>query len=233
MELVQRNQRTTWPFKLLLVPMLISFGLYAKSDSSIDNQKVIDALRKNYGERAGKRGNAWVKILTQDKALSNREKLEKVNRFFNYFRFVDDIKLWGVKNYWATPIEFIGVNGGDCEDYSIAKYYTLLELGVPDEKMRITMVKALRLNQYHMVLAYYETPGSVPLILDNIDGEIKPATKRNDLLPVYSFNGTQLWLNKEKGRGVLAGDSKRLKRWTSLKQRLGVNNLKQPKLKLE
>lgn len=233
MELVQRNQRITWLFKLLLVPMLISFGLYAKSDSSIDNQKVIDALRKNYGERAGKRGNAWVKILTQDKALSNREKLEKVNRFFNYFRFVDDIKLWGVKNYWATPIEFIGVNGGDCEDYSIAKYYTLLELGVPDEKMRITMVKALRLNQYHMVLAYYETPGSVPLILDNIDGKIKPATKRNDLLPVYSFNGTQLWLNKEKGRGVLAGDSKRLKRWTSLKQRLGVNNLKQPKLKLE
>lgn len=213
--------------------MLISFGLYAKSDSGIDNQKVIDALRKNYGERAGKRGNAWVKILTQDKALSNREKLEKVNRFFNYFRFVDDIKLWGVKNYWATPIEFIGVNGGDCEDYSIAKYYTLLELGVPDEKMRITMVKALRLNQYHMVLAYYETPGSIPLILDNIDGKIKPATKRNDLLPVYSFNGTQLWLNKEKGRGVLAGDSKRLKRWSSLKQRLGVNNLKQPKLKLE
>lgn len=213
--------------------MLISFGLYAKSDSNIDNQKVIDALRKNYGERAGKRGNAWIKILTQDKGLSNREKLEKVNKFFNYFRFVDDIRLWGVKNYWATPIEFIGVNGGDCEDYSIAKYYTLLELGVPDEKMRITMVKALRLNQYHMVLAYYETPGSVPLILDNIDGKIKPATKRNDLLPVYSFNGTQLWLNKEKGRGVLAGDSKRLKRWTSLKQRLGVNNLKQPKLKLE
>ncbi len=233
MELVQRNQRINWSLRLLLVPMLISFGLYAKSDSSIDNQKVIDALKKNYGERAGKRGNAWVKILTQDKALSNREKLEKVNRFFNYFRFVDDIKLWGVKNYWATPIEFIGVNGGDCEDYSIAKYYTLLELGVPDEKMRITMVKALRLNQYHMVLAYYETPGSVPLILDNIDGKIKPATKRNDLLPVYSFNGTQLWLNKEKGRGVLAGDSKRLKRWSSLKQRLGVNNLKQPKLKLE
>lgn len=233
MEPLQRNKRIIWPLKLALATSFFTFGLYAKSSSNIDNQKVIEALKKNYGERAGKRGNAWVKILTQDKALSERDKLEKVNRFFNYFRFVDDIKLWGVKNYWATPIEFIGVNGGDCEDYSIAKYYTLLELGVPDEKMRITMVKALRLNQYHMVLAYYETPASVPLILDNIDGKIKPATQRKDLLPVYSFNGTQLWLNKEKGRGVLAGDSKRLKRWTSLKQRLGVNNLKQPKLKLE
>lgn len=229
---VASSIKIKWPLQFLLFASFITCGLYAKS-ISVDNQKVIDALRNNYGERAGKRGKAWVKILTQDKSLSEMEKLKKVNRFFNYFRFIDDIKLWGMKNYWATPIEFIGVNGGDCEDYSIAKYYTLLELGVPDEKMRITMVKALHLNQYHMVLAYYETPGSVPLILDNLDGEIKPATKRGDLLPVYSFNGTQLWLNKEKGRGVLAGGSKRLKRWTSLKQRLGVKNLKQPKLKLE
>jgi len=217
----------------LVIASFFTIGLYAKQTSTLDNQKIIKALKKNYGERAGKRGNAWVKILTQSDSLTELEKLKKVNRFFNYFRFIDDIKLWGVKNYWATPIEFIGVNGGDCEDYSIAKYFTLLELGVPDDKMRITMVKALRLNQYHMVLAYYDTPGSVPLILDNLDGAIKPATKRNDLLPVYSFNGTQLWLNKEKGRGVLAGNSKRLKRWTSLKQRLGVKNLKQPKLKLE
>ena len=227
------NRLIKWTLQLLFVACFFTFGLYAKQTSHIDNQKIIEALENNYGKRAGMRGNAWVKILTQSGSLTEMEKLKKVNRFFNYFRFIDDIKLWGVKNYWATPIEFIGVNGGDCEDYSIAKYYTLLELGVPDEKMRITMVKAIRLNQYHMVLAYYDTPSSVPLILDNLDGAIKPATKRNDLLPVYSFNGTQLWLNKEKGRGVLAGNSKRLKRWTSLKQRLSVKNLKQPKLKLE
>ena len=95
------------------------------------------------------------------------------------------------------------------------------------------MVKALRQNQYHMVLAYYETPGSIPLILDNLDAEIKPANKRNDLVPVYSFNGGQLWLNKERGRGVLSGNSSRLKRWRDLRQRLSTAKLKQPKLKLE
>jgi len=197
------------------------------------DKKIIGALEKHYGQRAGKRGNAWLKIIRESKNLTTLEKLNKVNRFFNYFLFVDDIKLWGEKNYWATPIEFIGVSGGDCEDYSIAKYFTLLQLGVPDNKMRITMVKALKLNQYHMVLAYYETPSSIPIILDNIDGEIKPATKRKDLLPIYSFNGTQLWLNKEKGRGKLAGNSKRLKRWSSLKQRLGIKRLRQPKIRLE
>ncbi len=212
---------------------LVLLGTVVRASSLPANKALVNALKDNYGQRAEKRGKAWLKIIKESDALSNREKLERVNTFFNYFHFVDDIKLWGEKNYWATPIEFVGVNGGDCEDYSIAKYFTLLELGVPDKKMRITMVKALKLNQYHMVLAYYETPASVPIILDNIDGAIKPANKRPDLLPVYSFNGTQLWLNKEKGRGKLAGKSMRLKRWSSLKQRLGVDNLRQPKLKLE
>lgn len=123
--------------------------------------------------------------------------------------------------------------GGDCEDFSIAKYFTLLQLGIPEDKMRITMVKATSVNQYHMVLAYYETPSAVPLVLDNLDHEIKPATKRKDLLPVYSFNGKQLWLNKEQGRGVLAGSSTRLEKWNDLNHRLGVDRLRQPKLKLE
>lgn len=227
------NRLIKLPLQLIFVVIFLMFSFYVQPIQNLNNQKIINALSENYGIQAAKRGNAWVKILTQSGTLTDIEKLKKVNRFFNHFHFIDDIKLWGINNYWATPIEFIGVNGGDCEDYSIAKYYTLLELGVPDEKMRITMVRALHLEQYHMVLAYYDTPGSVPLILDNIDGEIKPATKRNDLIPVYSFNGTQLWLNKEKGRGILAGKSKRLKRWTGLKKRLGITNLKQPKLKLE
>lgn len=95
------------------------------------------------------------------------------------------------------------------------------------------MVKAVQLNQYHMVLAYYETPSAMPLILDNLDGNIKPASERNDLIPIYSFNASQLWLNKEKGRGILSGKSSRLKLWQDLRQRLSTAKLKQPKLKME
>ena len=221
------------PVYILTVLLLIMSLLYAKPVQQLNSKKIIGALEASYGSRAAKRGRAWFKIMAQSGELTEREKLKKVNRFFNMFRFIDDIKLWGLKNYWATPVEFIGVNGGDCEDYSIAKYFTLLEIGIPEQKMRITMVKAIKLNQYHMVLAYYDTPSSIPLILDNLDGEIKPATKRTDLLPVYSFNGTQLWLNKEKGRGVLAGNSSRLKRWNSLRERLNSTKLKQPKFKME
>jgi predicted transglutaminase-like cysteine proteinase len=221
------------PVHVLFLSTTFFSALYADPIIALDGPKIVTALEKSYGERAAKRGTAWLNLMKPDNSLSDSDTLVKVNRFFNMFHFIDDIKLWGVNNYWATPVEFIGVNGGDCEDYSIAKYFTLLELGIADEKMRITMVKALHLNQYHMVLAYYDTPASIPLILDNIDGEIKPANKRNDLIPIYSFNGSQLWLNKERGRSVSSGNSSRLKRWQDLRQRINTAKLKQPKLKLE
>lgn len=207
--------------------------LCADSSEQLNEKKIVSALQLNYGDRAALRGKAWFRTMASSSSLSESEKLEKVNNFFNLLRFVDDKKLWGLSNYWATPIEFIGVNGGDCEDFAIAKYFTLLALGIADQKMRLTMVKALKLNQYHMVVAYYETPGSVPLILDNLVGKIKPATQRKDLLPIYSFNGKQLWLNKEKGQGVVAGESQRLKKWANLNQRMGLSKMKQPKLNLE
>lgn len=207
--------------------------LYAAPTQTLDEAKITSTLEKRYGARAGMRATAWFKVLAEANTVDEKEKLLKVNNFFNLFHFVDDIKLWGDSNYWATPMEFIGANGGDCEDFSIAKYFTLLQLGVPEDKMRITMVKATSVNQYHMVLAYYDTPFSIPLVLDNLDHVIKPATQRKDLIPVYSFNGKQLWLNKEQGRGVLAGSSTRLEKWNDLNHRLGVDRLKLPTLKLE
>ena len=214
---------------LLAVSSFLCAGLL----NNLDQKKILNALHKNYGERAYLRGQSWFNVMESASSLSAMDKLEKINNFFNLLHFVDDIKLWGEKNYWATPVEFLGVNGGDCEDFAIAKYFTLLEIGIPDEKMRITMVKAIKLNQYHMVVAYYETPNAMPLILDNLIGKIKPANQRKDLIPVYSFNGKQLWMNKEKGQGVLAGKSERLQRWSNLNQRMRISTMRKPKINLE
>ena len=212
---------------------LYSFEITAQAEQELDENIVIKSLEDSYGDRAGKRGKAWFKLMKSQVYQNELDKLNKVNNFFNLFNFVEDKKLWGESNYWATPLEFIGVNGGDCEDYTIAKYFTLIELGIANEKMRMTMVKAVHLNQYHMVLAYYETPSAMPLILDNLDGVIKKASKRKDLIPIYSFNASQLWLNKEKGRGVLTGKSSKIKPWRELKQRMTTSKLKQPKFKME
>ncbi|RBW42477.1 hypothetical protein DS885_15295 [Psychromonas sp. B3M02] len=205
---------------------------YASSSLSFNTSKLISTLSKNYGERAALRGKAWLKLLNE-RYDSEQDKLLRTNRFFNQLRFTTDKKLWGESNYWATPVEFIGVNAGDCEDFALAKYFTLLAIGVDDEKLRIVMVKSLTLNQYHMVVAYYETPTAEPLILDNIDGRIKKSNNRKDLVPIYSFNGKKLWLNNEKRQGRVAGKPSRLKRWNDLNIRMGLNKLKQPVLSME
>ena len=183
-------------------------------------------IRNEYGVVAEQRVIQWQKLMQTAKDLPEQEKLERVNDFFNQnVDFVDDLIHWSVEDYWATPIEFLATGAGDCEDYSIAKYFTLLELGVDENKMRITYVKAYQLNQAHMVLTYFATPKSVPLVLDNLIPAIKPATQRKDLLPVYSFNGSGLWLAKSRGAGKRVGGSDRLSLWSELKQRMLQNTL--------
>jgi predicted transglutaminase-like cysteine proteinase len=154
-------------------------------------------------------------------ALSEKEKLELVNTFFNSnVLFLNDIDLWNKNDYWATPLEMLSIGAGDCEDYSIAKYFTLKELGVDETKLRITYVKATQIGQAHMVLTYFETKRSVPLVLDNLIIDIKPASQRGDLVPVYSFNGTGLWLAKSRGEGQRVGEASRLSLWNDLEQRM-------------
>lgn len=194
---------------------------------STKEQQWVDAVTATYGPRAGKRVETWRREMVRYRSLSEREQLTEVNRFFNQLYFVNDDVLWGKNDYWATPLEFLGSNAGDCEDFTIAKYFSLLELGVADEKLRLVYVKAIELNQFHMVLAYYATPSSQPLILDNINPQIKPASARRDLLPIYSFNGQHLWLMKSKN-GELAGNASRLSLWNDLRSRERSLNLNKP-----
>lgn len=173
-------------------------------------------------QRYGNLGNAkarllaWNELMQSSSGLGETEKLKLVNSFFNrQFRFSDDSRNWRQTDYWATPVEALIKGAGDCEDYSIAKYFTLRRLGVPSDKLRITYVKALQYNQAHMVLTYYASPTATPLVLDNLIGEIRPASLRKDLLPVYAFNAEGLYLPNGK-----KGDSKKLSRWQELLQKM-------------
>lgn len=187
-------------------------------------QALLDSLRQKYGQPAAERVQEWQKLLQTAKNLPEQEKLVRVNDFFNRrIDFVDDSNLWGRVDYWATPLEFLARGAGDCEDYSIAKYFTLKELGVSEDKMRLTYVKAIRLNQAHMVLTYFATPRAVPVVLDNLIPTIEPADRRVDLTPVYSFNGIGLWLAKQRGQDRRVGNSDRLNLWSQLKQRMLEN----------
>lgn len=208
-----------WSFVALAVLYIISPPLLNANGLRISH-KTLDTVAERYGAPARGRVLAWQDLILENRHLDDRAKLRKVNAFFNRIKFVDDIVHWEAQDYWATPLEFLSTSGGDCEDFSIAKYFTLREMGVEVERMKITYVKAVELNQAHMVLAYYSTPGAEPLVLDNLIDEIRPGSERTDLVPVYSFNGDGLWLSANRGQGKRVGDSRRIKHWRNLALRM-------------
>src|SRR3546814_13451573 len=120
------------------------------------------------------------------------EKLKRIKDFFNLKinNCDDDINIWGQSDYWATPLESLGRQSGDCEDYSIAKYIFLRQLGIADERLKLTYVRAQiggphsHIFQAHMVLSYYATANAQALILANLISDIRPAS-RNSVLPPY------------------------------------------------
>ena len=214
--------RFIWYF---ITAVSMVFMLRAIADSNIVfNDALFNKIKNQYDDDALERVQDWQQLLNTSHTLPIDEKLYQVNNFFNELEFVDDIDHWGKDDYWATPVEFLASEGGDCEDFVIAKYFSLKELGVPAEKLRLMYVTATRLRQAHMVLAYYEEPNSVPLVLDNINRRILPASRRRDLLPVYSFNGDGLWLAKEQGRGqkVQQGGNNNL--WNDLNKRMQMGD---------
>lgn len=185
------------------------------------DDKYVQYIEKKYGDYPARRMRAWKKLL-QDTSPGGEEKQKiiKVNDFFNQFQYISDINYKGVPDYWMTPNEFVVAGGGDCEDFSIAKYFTLVKLGINSTKLRITYVKALEYNQAHMVLAYYPTPTSEPLILDNLSSKVLTASKRQDLKPIYSFNGEGIWLAKQRGQSTLVGKSSNLSKWQKVIKRM-------------
>lgn len=211
--------RTVQISLLLLITLLPGRAVFATGLVDF-SPELLDRVEAKWGNAAVRRLQAMRSVVMENQTLSERDKLTLVNNFFNQVPYYTDLEHWGVEDYWATPFEKLTTFGGDCEDYSIAKYFTLRELGVDDGKMRITYVKALNWDEAHMVLTYAPDPRTIPLVLDNLIPEIKPATERKDLVPVYSFNVQGLWLAKERGTGQFVGGSDRIGQWAALLERL-------------
>jgi len=157
---------------------------------------------KTYGEQAVRRLNSLIALMDGLVAAPEDKKIIEVNRFFNQVEYQTDIENWGKKDYWATRLEFLGKGRGDCEDFAVAKFLTMIQLGVSEKKLFLTYVRAIGYPEAaHLVVSYYKEPGSVPFVLDNYNKTILPATRRHDLIPVYSFTANDLYIQKQQGLG--------------------------------
>lgn len=202
---------------LALVTALSVAGL--RGAAAIDFERLAAAFHRLGGPPANLRD--WQKLLEDAKALPAAEKLKRVNEFFNRrIRFGEDAEIWGQPDYWATPMETLAKGAGDCEDFTIGKYFTLLNANVPNDQLRLVYVRARiggpasNVVQAHMVLAYYPAPDAEPLVLDNLITDIRPASRRADLQPVFSFNSQGIWQGAAGPEGK--GGASSLSRWQDL-----------------
>ncbi|MGM9485637.1 transglutaminase-like cysteine peptidase [Roseateles sp. NT4] len=197
-----------WLVVLVLGPVLAL--------AAYDAARVLEAAAAR-GPRVVEQAQALVQQIERSGTAEELKRLKDINDFFNRrLAFREDSVTWGVADYWASPLESLEKRAGDCEDYAIAKYFSLAASGVPTAKLRMVYVRAKLQGQSlaHMVLAYYAQPDAEPLILDNLRPEVLPASQRPDLTPVFSFNTEGLW----QGVGqVTAGDPlARLSLWREL-----------------
>lgn len=179
----------------------------------------LNMLERSFSTRFGNARlnflKTWEQVVITANDFPTPEKLRVANDFFNQnIYFSDDWAVWGQNDYWATPLETLAKGRGDCEDFAIAKYFSLKAMGIPVSRLRLVYVKVTQMGpagpvvQAHMVLAYYQYPGAEPLVLDNINPKIYPASQRTDLVPVYSFNSEGIWQGT--GNQVANGQLSRL-----------------------
>lgn len=180
----------------------------------INEQRIKQTAQQKYGSRGVQNVDQWLTKMATLQSVPEEQQLKEINEFWNRIAVGgEDTNIWGVEDYWATPLETLGKAAADCEDYVIGKYFSLIRLGVPADKLRLIYVRAQMGGQSiaHMVLGYYTTPSAEPLILDNLTGLIRPASQRRDLTPVFSFNSKGVYVSGKSPSSVEG-----ISRWRNL-----------------
>jgi len=156
--------------------------------------------------------------------LQNETKLIQLNKVnFQLNRLLPqyDSVIHHKEDIWATPKEFLTIGYGDCEDYVIIKYYSLLKLGFDEKKLFLTIVKERYKGGLHMVLSYFKEKKSSPLILDNLSFRILSLAERVDLEVIYFINNTGVY--EQKSNKNLKKISYKYKEFEELKRKVAKN----------
>lgn len=209
----------------LAAALLLAWLLPAPVRSALefDAARLQQSMQARYGAKGVQALRDWLQMLQEQAGQPQQRQLQAVNTFWNQAMLgSEDSLVWGEADYWATPLESLGKRAGDCEDFVIGKYFSLMRLGVPVEKLRLIYVRArvggVGSNQSiaHMVLGFYETPSAEPLVLDNLVDDILPAGQRRDLTPVFSFNGQGVYV----AGASQSASVDRISRWRGLLTRM-------------
>jgi len=220
-----------------LIAILTSLWISAsdKAPLEIDFQALRQSASEQHSAQSSRVITQWQELIESAQTQPAKEQLTRITHFFHrHITYREDKAVWGQSDYWATPLQTLMRGQGDCEDYSIGQYVSLLQVGVPNEKLRLIYVRARiggpssPVTRPHMVLAYYPSPDAEPLILDSLTRDVLPASERSDLFPVFSFNSESLWVGGN--RAPSTSPTQRLSHWRSVIERMNKEGIrwKQP-----
>lgn len=181
--------------KNLLLILLVSTLIYSKSLEF--TKQDIEKIRENPNRHAIlKRIQNYKELKDKIKEYSAFRKLSHINTFFNRILPQNDKQEYGISDYWSTRKEFLIEGRGDCEDYAIAKYFSLIENGFNKDNLFMSVVKVKGETADHMVLLYFKTKDSVPYVLDNLSFKVLPLNRRPNLEIKFIFNEKESYLIK-------------------------------------
>lgn len=202
---------------------LVCFAFVTLQSFVLVTSNIINRVGGKYGKETKNRFLLLKSIIDENRSSDDFKKLKAINSFFNQVTYSSDKAVWGRKDYWATPYEFLSKDRGDSEDFVFAKYFILVnDLKIDSKKFFFTYVKSLKKNVSYMVLTYYKSKKSMPYILDSINYKVLPANKRQDIAPIYSFSANSAGVGKR--------ISSKFKNKQSAKFKTLIENIKKGKI---
>ncbi len=210
--------RRRWAHGLLVLGLALLLGASGPPAGwAFDPARMLQAAAA-LGDGAMAQARTLQSLVEQLRRVDEGQRMALVNDHFNRrLLYRQDIDLWGQVDYWASPLETLSRGGGDCEDFAIAKYFTLVASGVPHARLRLVYVRIQMgsAQQPHMVLAYYPRPDAEPWVLDSLVPDLRVASARPDLSPVFSFNAEAIWEGVA-GPAVRGSATDRLSPWAAV-----------------
>lgn len=184
--------------KLFALTTIFTLHVMAQDVTNFSNLE-LQSVKTKYGRIAINRIADYHNNISDFKKLPTKKRYLFLNRYLNTLIPQYDAVSRGTEEYWATPKEFLARGVGDCEDYAIIKYYSLIELGFDKERLFLAPVVETFSGGGHMVLLYYYKNSKAPLVFDNLSFKVLPLSKRVDLKPKYCFNETGSYTIKQNG----------------------------------
>lgn len=132
----------------------------------------------------------WNNLISSLRHENKLRQLITVNKWFNRIQYRFDEDAYNSIDYWADTKELIEQKG-DCEDFALAKYYTLRQLGFDANKMKISVVYDEDSKTNHAVLMVYDD--NTRYLMDINTDSMDPSPMEYRYKTIYTFNEQTAW----------------------------------------